>query len=118
MTFIAALNDKLPKSKQIALNGHVNVALDSAADNLMPLSSVLDQVMRNASAYHSSGGIVTALDLVVDEWAATAQQRKPQPVLPAFKGLPANVECKQLMHTIIGDRDALVTKCPQREQTN
>ena len=116
MTFIAALNDKLPKSKQIALNGHVNVALDSAADNLMPLSSVLDQVMRKASNYHSSGGIVTALDLVVDEWAATAQQRKPKAALTKCTELPANVECDTKMHTIIGDQR--VTKCPQREQTN
>ena len=118
MTFIAALNDKLPKSKQIALNGHVNVALDSAADNLMPLSSVLDQVMRKASNYHSSGGIVTALDLVVDEWAATAQQRKPKAALTKCTGLPANVECCTKFHTNTSDPDAPVTKCPQREQTN
>ena len=118
MTFIAALNDKLPEQKHIKLTDRVNRALDSAADNCMPLSDVMYQVMRKASAYLSSGGIVTALDLVVDEYAATAQQRKPKAALTKCTGLPANVECCTKFHTNTSDPDAPVTKCPQREQTN
>ena len=112
--FIAELNDLLPAPKRIEFNSRIDAALDSAADNAMPLGLVIDLVHRKAKDYLKAGGIVKAIEIEIDDYAARAPERTPKRQLVPCTGL-ADVECKNGWHTTIGDRDAPVQQCPQRK---
>lgn len=115
--FIAELNDKLPAPKRITMNSRVNAALDSAADNAMPLGLVLDHVHRKAKNYLIAGGIVTGIELAVDDYIARAPERMPKRQLVPCTGLAADVVCDNKTHTTIGS-DLPVPKCPQLKGTS
>jgi hypothetical protein len=111
---LSAINDGLPKHKQLEINRRLHNLFDLWHDNSMSSGEIIAQMLSKQSGWDTGGGTIKALERITDTWAATRHERQPLPVLVACTGLAADVECRTGMHTKLGS-DEPVQPCPQRK---
>jgi hypothetical protein len=111
---LSAINDGLPKHKQLELNRRLHNLFDSWHDNSMSSGEIIKQLHIEHPTWNHAGGTIVALERITDTWAADYRKRQPLPVLVACKGLAADVECDTMTHTKLGSNDP-VQQCPQRK---
>ena len=112
---LSAINDGLPKHKQLELNRRLHNLFDSWHDNSMSSGEIIEQLHKEHPAWNHAGGTIVALERITDTWAATYRERQPMPDLVACLGLDAGTECDTMTHTKLGS-DAPVQQCPQRKR--
>jgi hypothetical protein len=111
---LSAINDWLPKAKRITLTKALHDLFDSWHDNSMPSDEIIAQLHKEQASWDTAGGIVKALEIITDAYAAKWRERQPVPVINPCTGLAADVECDTMTHTKLGSNDP-VLQCPQRK---
>jgi len=110
---LSAINDGLPKHKQLELNRRLHNLFDLWHDNSMSSSEIMGQLHKEQPTWDHAGGTIVALERITDTWAANYRERQPIPDLVECAGLAADVECDTMTHTKLGS-DEPVQQCPQR----